>query len=115
MQRISESSGSERTASWDVRATGGDVLVSLSGEIDMSVIGSIRDGLHPLIDGVSTGSVTMDLHDVTFIDSSGIHLLVKIREAVEAGGGRFFVGRPSQPVRRVLDIVGAEELFEILE
>ena len=60
----------------------GDGRFRLVGELDGVAVASVRERLVSL-----SGDVEFDCSKVTFIDSSGLHLLVAIRDACTAGGG----------------------------
>jgi anti-anti-sigma factor len=95
-----------------VRDDGRAVVLALSGEIDLASAPSLAAAL----DGIEAGSgrsVHLDLADVTFLDSSGISVLVESRARLEAGGGSFVLHRATPTVRRVLEIAGIETLFEL--
>lgn len=53
-----------------------DVLVKLRGDIDEYASRILRDELDKLIDSGSFKSMTLDLSDVSFIDSTGIGFLL---------------------------------------
>jgi anti-anti-sigma factor len=55
--------------------------------------------------------VTLDMSEVTFIDSTGISMLVKSRGHLEGMGCRLVLAKPSPPVVRVLAMVGLTEQF----
>ena len=78
--------------------TGDRVVVTVTGEVDMSTAGAM---LQAATEG-GAGSATLDLRAVTFFDSAAIHALVQLAERY-AGG---FEVVPSRQVRRVLEIVG---------
>jgi anti-anti-sigma factor len=73
----------------------------LSGELDMASIGSLTDAVTPLVE--QPGDVVVDLEQLSFIDSSG--LLALLRTADRIQGGTLVLRNPSDPVRRVLDLV----------
>jgi anti-sigma B factor antagonist len=55
--------------------------------------------------------VSVDLADVSFMDSSGLRLLLDARRQAELDGRAFEVRRPSPAVRRVIDLARAEHLL----
>jgi anti-sigma B factor antagonist len=57
--------------------------------------------------------VVVDLSELTFIDSSGISVLVTAARAASAERGTLVVAAPSPHVRRVFDIVKLSELMAI--
>jgi len=76
-----------------------DVLV-VRGEIDMAVEREFEEALR---DAMSSGTTIVDLSGVSFIDSTGLGVLINI--AVEMNGtGPLVVRRPSRAVRRVMQI-----------
>jgi anti-sigma B factor antagonist len=89
------------------------VLV-VGGEIDVATSPQLRRELHQLIDQGAT-SIVLDLSEVTFIDSSGLGVLVGVLKRLrEDGGDRALVLAGLQdPVRKVFDITGLSELFTI--
>jgi anti-sigma B factor antagonist len=74
--------GTGRRLAVSVEAEGTNVsVVALSGELDLSTIPLLERRL--LAEVVSKGAVVVDLTDVSFIDSSGIGLLI---QAFRSGG-----------------------------
>ena len=78
--------------------TGDRVVVTVTGEVDMSTAGAmLRAATH---DGAR--AATLDLRAVTFFDSAAIHALVRLADRY---AGAFEV-LPSPQVLRVLEISG---------
>jgi anti-anti-sigma factor len=85
------------------------VVVALAGECDLSVRTDMSSVLH---DAVTKSSlVAVDLRELTFLDSSGIHELVAAHQAARAGGGRVYVRNASGVVAEVLDVTGVAQLL----
>jgi anti-anti-sigma factor len=78
--------------------SGDRVVVTVSGEVDMST----ADAMFRAATRENTGSAALDLRAVTFFDSAAIHALIRLAEHY---GDRFEV-LPSPQVRRVLEISG---------
>jgi anti-anti-sigma factor len=112
-----ELSGQQASAAWEVTTGGGNTLVRLSGEIDLAAVQGptegIFGGIRPAVEGAKV--VLCDLSGVTYLDSSGFHLLVKLKRTVERGEGRFLVSRPTNQVRDLLRIAGGDAMFEIVD
>ena len=84
--------------------------VTLSGEFDISTASSLR---HALYNDTPAGEVIGDLSQVTFMDSSGLRALLEVRSKLEADGRRLVLeGLPDQ-VRRLFEVAGITDLFEI--
>ena len=88
----------------------GRFVLRLSGELDLSTIQEVRSAADELIDDAPE-SVVVDLAEVTFMDSSGIALLLRIAGRVP----RTELRNPSPMVRRVLEMTGLTEMLPIVE
>ena len=84
----------------------------LVGEFDLAVVDDLRAALQGLKAPEST-SPTVDLAGVTFMDSSCLGALVDFQRQAHASGGNVVLLAPSGPSRRLLEITGVDELFEI--
>lgn len=68
-----------------VRSERGCVIAAITGEIDISTVGRLRERLFELAEG--SEPLIVDLDQVTFIDSAGLGALVGTsRRAAERGG-----------------------------
>jgi anti-anti-sigma factor len=96
---------------WDhtVSRVGGTCTITLSGEIDMSCSDALINLLTSTAQG--TDDVQVDLAEVDFMDSSGIHALIAGYRAAHGAGRRFTVVGPQQNVRRVFEIAGVLAMF----
>jgi anti-sigma B factor antagonist len=56
-------------------------------------------------------AVTVDLAEVTFMDSTGLTTLMDAHRQAESNGWSFSVRRPSPVVKRVFDLAGAGRLL----
>lgn len=73
----------------------------LTGELDMAT----ADDLSALLQGESGRElpVVLDFEGISFMDSSGLRVLLEAARA-EDGGTAIVIVRPSEQVQRVLDI-----------
>lgn len=88
--------------------------VTVSGEIDICTCEAMRDALAA---GLGPGPVhlTVDLSAVTFIDASGIGVLLAIRALAAEAGGSLTLRAPSRAVRRLVEILGLGEVLPVAE
>ena len=89
-----------------VRRRPGYVLVTVSGEIDVTTAGQLRGRL----DGpVSRGrQVIIDFSRVTFIDAAGAGVLAGAAARAAARGGSLRLAAAGKRVRRVLALTGLD-------
>jgi len=88
---------------------GSRLRVSLAGDCDLAVCDELVTTLLAAVDRSPT--VVVDLADVDFLDSSGIHGLVAAHRAAVERGGRVVVENPSGSVAAVLDVTGVRDLL----
>jgi anti-sigma B factor antagonist len=88
----------------------GRSLVRITGDLDASSSPTLREALLALLD-VGQRAISVDLTDVTFMDSTGVGVLIDV---VRAGGEVIIVGASAR-ARRVLDLTGITSLDEVHE
>jgi anti-anti-sigma factor len=90
------------------------VRVAPAGELDMASRGALDARLQELWESGWT-SVVVDLRGLTFMDSSGVHLLLDHHRRASAAGARlsFIDGTPT--VARTLRLCGVDELFDYVQ
>lgn len=85
----------------------------ISGEIDHHGARSVMDGLDRAIGEHLPLSLTLDLSAVTFMDSSGLAVLIRAKRRMDQLRGTLrVVSIPTQP-RRVLDSAGLGRLISL--
>ncbi len=87
------------------------VVIVAEGELDL--VGGPR--LISAIPEAGEGPVILDLGSVAFMDSSGLRALLEARQACADAGRPFALARPSDAVRRVLELVDLAREFEVLD
>jgi anti-sigma B factor antagonist len=92
----------------DLRRDGGVAVLRLTGEIDLATVHS--NGALDDLNVTPPTALDVDLSEVTFIDSSGVGMLVRLHRLT---GGDMRLRRPSLPVLRVLRICGLVDVFDI--
>jgi anti-sigma B factor antagonist len=86
-------------------------VVSLAGELDLSTIPRIEGQLFEQLR--SHPGVVIDLTRLSFIDSSGIGLLIKAFRAVDDGGRLHTVIAPGSQVERVFRLAGIDRALPL--
>jgi anti-anti-sigma factor len=99
--------------SCDVCTSAGEWQVSLGGEIDMSAIPELEGVLR--LAQANANTVWVDLHDVSFMDSSGIAMLVRAQQRTVEHDNDLFVLRPSATVRQLLEMCGLDRALGLAE
>jgi anti-anti-sigma factor len=81
----------------------GTVRVRLRGELDLAGVPLVTDRLRRLQDRGQR--VVLDLDELTFIDMSGLRMVLTVAASASRDGWAFAVTRGSAPVRRLLTLV----------
>lgn len=89
---------------------GSTAVLAVSGELDIAGVEEFLEHGDKLVHS-GAAVLTVDLADVTFIDSSGIGALVRLRTSVR-DGQRLRLDDVPRSVARVLEITGLTDLFE---
>ncbi len=90
--------------------TEGIRVVTLAGEIDYNSSGQLRQALD--VTGTARPRTVIDMCRVTFMDSSGINLLIGAHQDTTAAGGWLRLAAPTDAVLRVLQLVGVDQLID---
>lgn len=90
---------------WHVVAVDGEIDIATAGELDTAIEQGFRE---------AEGHLAIDLTKVTFMDSTGLRSMIA---ALHAAGDttRLVVVMDGGPVRRLFEIAGVADSFEIVE
>lgn len=75
----------------------------LAGEFDLAAIDAFQAAVDAVPD--AQAELVLDLSELTFLDSTGIRAFLVVAGQVSGG---LILRRPTQTVRRVLDLVGID-------
>jgi anti-sigma B factor antagonist len=95
-----------------VSRSDGRVVIGVEGELDLATAPQLRDSLVALSEEGQT-QVVLDLTRLSFIDSTGLSVLVMALNRARADGGSVLLRNPSQSVLRILEITGLVLVFTI--
>lgn len=87
-------------------------VVPLEGEIDLHVSPQIGSRLATIIQG-KPKKLIVDLSQVTYIDSSGLAVLIEAMQNVGGYGGSFALTGLQDGVRPIFEIARLDQVFRI--
>ena len=87
-------------------------VLPLEGEIDLHVSPRISASLAAMIDK-RPQRLVVDLSKVTYIDSSGLAVLIEGMQNVEGYGGKFVLAGLQENVRPIFEIARLDQVFLI--
>jgi len=81
----------------------------LSGEIDAHTAPTLAHAMAELPDGI----VTIDVAEVSFMDSSGLRVLLDATMRARNAGGDLVVARPTPAIVRLVEISGLADQLRL--
>jgi len=87
-------------------------ILPLEGEIDLHVSPQISASLAAMI-AKKPPQVVVDLSKVSYIDSSGLAVLIEAMQNVGAYGGKFALSGLQEGVRPIFEIARLDQVFRI--
>jgi anti-anti-sigma factor len=88
--------------------------VKLEGRFTFETHPAFKSCTQSLLDAGRLARVVLDMEGVTYMDASSLGMILLLREATEARSMTLALMRPSASVRRLLEIVQFERIFEIM-
>ena len=87
--------------------------VTLDGELDLATVPELASRLEEALG--STRLLVVDLRQLTFMDSSGLSVLLEAHQTARRSGSRLVLVRGPAQVTRLFDITGLSERFEFAD
>lgn len=88
----------------------GHATLSLSGEVDIAAVDELLAAARSCLDQ-ATNAIVLDLGAVTFIDSSGLGALVRVRNLAAERDLAIELIHVPRSVQRLFDLTGLESVF----
>ncbi|MFC9269125.1 STAS domain-containing protein [Streptomyces zhihengii] len=93
----------------EVAPAGGVLVIAPHGEIDFQSVAPLE---HALTAQDPAAHLVVDMRGVTFMDSSGINVLLAAYQTLTKKGGRLSLAAPTSSVLHTLRIVGVDTLLD---
>lgn len=89
------------------------LIVKLKGELDMLVTDKLRQELDKKLENSSVDNLIINLEKVTFIDSSGLGVIIGRYKKVSSQKGRMYIVGANPAVEKILVFCGINKLVPI--
>jgi anti-sigma B factor antagonist len=96
----------------NVLQTDGAAMVCLSGDLDIATAPRLREELLWLVNS-GIRAVTVDLARLTFIDSTGMSVLVMAMKRLREDSGDLELRSPNPATQHVFNVTGLTKVFAI--
>ena len=92
----------------DVQRRNDVAIVQPHGELDLATVETLRAAL----DGVeNAGRLVLDLRSLSFIDSTGLRLLVALHQRAQRDGFQLALVAPAAPADRAIRLSGLDQVL----
>lgn len=90
-----------------------NLIVKLKGELDHHTSEEVRKKIDKYFNGSNVSNIIMDLNELTFMDSSGIGLIMgRYRNTVDKKG-KLIIACENSTIKRILDMSGLLKIIEL--
>lgn len=93
----------------------GILIVRLEGEIDVHVADDFRKVLDDELIKNQVKNILLNLADVTFIDSSGLGVILGRYKKINVLGGKIFVSNIQPQVQRIFELSGLLRIMKLFD
>ena len=97
---------------FDVKEVKGGMQATVSGRLDTPAAVKAQQEIVPLLEHADL-DITLDCTSLEYISSSGLRLFLSIRKEVVRKGGKMIVENINEYIRKVFQMTGFINLFEI--
>ena len=98
----------------EVRTEDRAIVFAVSGELDLATSPVLEQEIERVGDA-DVDLLIVDLRDLRFMDSTGLHALVKAHKQAHDAGRRFAVVQGGAQIERLLDLTGVGELLNVAQ
>jgi anti-sigma B factor antagonist len=89
-------------------------VLSLRGEVDVATVASLQAAVDTVLHSAER-DIWIDLSGLTFMDSSGLGVLLEARDALHRDRRALSIIAPSGPVRRTIEAAGLATALALFE
>ena len=90
----------------DVHRRDDVVIVQPRGELDLATVETLRAALDDVTD---PGRLVLDLRGLSFLDSTGLHLLVALHQRAQRDGFQLALLAPAAPANKPIRLLGLDQ------
>jgi anti-sigma B factor antagonist len=97
-----------------IEESGRTATIELDGELDIATTPGAEAELQR-VEQSGPGVIVLDLRGLTFMDSTGLRLLVSADARARGGDHRLVIVRGPAPVQRVLELTGLDTRLDVID
>ena len=97
--------------SYNEKNTDSSIIIEVSGDVDLDKTDEFRNQVFNAFD--KERKVILDMSQVSYIDSSGISVLIESHQKAQELGKDFVILKPSESVTSVIEMAKLDTFFVI--
>jgi len=97
----------------ELRQIRNTLLVRIKGEMDMVIADQLRKEIDRKLDGKKVSNLVINMEKVTFIDSSGLGVILGRYKKINGLSGKMYIVGASPPVKKILMFSGINKLISM--
>jgi len=98
----------------ELEHTDGQVRIVVRGELDLASAPALEEQL-ARAEEMAAPVIVVDLRELDFMDSTGLHVLLKAHQRTSKRGGQFVLVKGSRQIERLLRLTGVDERLTIVD
>ncbi len=91
------------------------LVIKIAGEFDMVTAEEFRRLVDPELDRRQIRNLVINLGGVSFIDSSGLGVIIGRYKKLSQSGGKLWIAAARPPVRKILELSGLQKIIQFYE
>lgn len=95
-----------------IECIGTTLVVKINGEIDHHTAPELREAMDKELALRNIDNIVLDFDEVSFMDSSGIGMIVGRYKQIASRGGKMMIIRVKPQVDKILEISGLKKIME---
>ena len=99
----------------DTKVIKDTLLVQMGGELDILGADRVRHEIDAILQTRRIRKLILDLGEVSFIDSTGLGVILGRYKKISAAGGKMYIVRANPAVRKVLELAGVHKLVTLCQ
>ena len=99
----------------DMKMQGRTLLAAISGELDHHAAETLRFEIDRAVMRENAKNIILDFKSVTFMDSSGIGMIIGRYKNVQKQGGRLFVADINANLQRIFELSGLKKIIPLFD
>jgi anti-sigma B factor antagonist len=97
---------------FEIQEQDGGVLAMVNGRLDTPAAVKAQQEIIPLLENANK-VITLNCENLEYISSSGLRLFLTIRKEASAKGGKVIIEHINDDIRKVFQMTGFFNLFDI--